>query len=58
MNDAELIAVAALAQVDALSMQSENNARHAAGDAPAYSQLYSDASTALEAELRQRGLLP
>lgn len=57
LTDAELIAVAALAQCEALSMNAENESRVAAGHAPAYATLQSDASCRLDRELRRRGVL-
>lgn len=57
LSDAELIGVAMLAHVEALSMQAENNMREASGQSPAYQQLYGEASTRLDAELRRRGVL-
>jgi hypothetical protein len=57
LTDAEMVALAALAQVQALSMKSENDARIANGLSPAYGWLNSDASDRLERELHRRGVL-
>lgn len=57
LTDAELIAVAALAQCDVVSMKSENDYRVSCGAAPAWATLASDATARLERELRRRGAL-
>lgn len=57
LTDAELVAVAALAQVDALSMTMENEQRASNGAAPAHGWIQTEATCRLERELRRRGVL-
>jgi hypothetical protein len=60
MTEAELIALSALANIEAVIMDGENKAREMNGYSPAWSAGcgYMEAGTALRDELHKRGLLP
>lgn len=57
LTDAELVALAALAQCDALGMDAENKYRLYLRLSPNYMPLTSVAIVRLETELRRRGVL-
>jgi hypothetical protein len=57
MTDAELIALAALAVVDAHDCQAANLDRASRGEAMAYDAVDSKAETILRKELARRGIL-
>ena len=57
LSDAELIALAALANVDAAYCAAANADRATRGESMAYSECDSDAANRLRAELIRRGVL-
>jgi len=59
MNDVELIALAAVANLEAVQMQGDNDAARLRGDYPQWSSGsgYMSAGTALYEELAKRGIL-
>jgi hypothetical protein len=57
MTDAELMALAALAIVDAEDCRAANMQREALGQSMAYGEVQSEAADVLRAELKRRGIL-
>ena len=57
MTDGELIALAALAIVDAEDCRAANMDRESRGAAMAYDDVQSEAADVLRAEMKRRGLL-
>lgn len=57
LTDGELVALAALAQIGALEMKSENDLRLARGQSLAFQCFDTVASGRVERELRRRGVL-
>lgn len=57
MSDAELVAFAMLAQIQAMSMHEENVRSRGAGQSVAYVNFYSDYSNRLHEELKKRAVI-
>jgi hypothetical protein len=57
MSDAELMALAALAIVDAEDCRAANMGREHRGQAMAYDGVHSEAADVLREELKRRGIL-